>query len=94
MPLPNDVLGKWQSLVAVSESRETIDEIVRRLPPAWRARSKVSRNGHRLVVRNVTVSDTTSSEVVRKLPDGLPPTRAARIRNVRSSCRSRRAPIP
>ena len=70
------VLGKWQSLVAISESRETIDEIVRRLPPAWRARSKVSRNGHRLVVRNVTVPDTTSSEVVRKVPDGLPPSRA------------------
>ena len=70
------VLGKWQSLVAVSERRETIDEIVRRLPPAWRARSKVSRNGRRLVVRNVTAVDTTSPEVVRKVPDGLPPSRA------------------
>ena len=70
------VLGKWQSLVAISESRETIDEIVRRLPPAWRAQRKVSRNGHRLVVRNVTVPDKTSPEVVRKVSNGLPPSRA------------------
>ena len=76
MPLHNGVLGKWQSLVAISEKRETINEIVRRLPPAWRARCKVSRNGHRLVVRNVTVADTTSPEVVRKMPDSLPPNRA------------------
>ena len=36
----------------------------------------MSRNGHRLVVRNVTAVDTTSPEVVRKVPDGLPPSRA------------------
>ena len=70
------VLGKWQSLVAISESRETIDEVARLLPPAWRTRSKVSRNGHRLVVRNVTATGATSPEVVRKVPDGLPPSRA------------------
>ena len=53
MPLHNGVLGKWKSLVVVSESRKTIEEIVRLLPPAWRARSKVSCNGLRLTVRNV-----------------------------------------
>ena len=47
------VLGKWKSLVVVSESRETIEEVVRRLPPTWRARSKVSCGGLRLTVRNV-----------------------------------------
>ena len=47
------VLGKWKSLVVVSESRETIEEVVRRLPPTWRARSKVSCDGLRLTVRNV-----------------------------------------
>ena len=53
MPLQAGALGKWKSLVVISESRETIEEVVRLLPPAWRARSKVSHNGLRFTVRNV-----------------------------------------
>ncbi len=69
-------LGKWRLLVAVSESPETIAEAVRLLPPDWRTRSRVSRSGRRLVVRNVQMVPVPSPEVVRKAPDGLPPSRA------------------
>ena len=70
-------LGKWKKLVAVSENPETIAEAVRLLPPEWRERSKVSRGGRRLIVQAGSVASSASPDVVRKMPAGLPPSRAA-----------------
>jgi len=68
------VLGKFKEVVAVSASRETINDAVGRLPPEWRSRCRISHSGLRAVVARNPPSPP--ADLVRKMPANLPVNRA------------------